>query len=143
MNLKIPQRHLFRFISLTPGLLFREDGDVSSNTVSDIERKEQENEEEGLLCRKCGHVITSPDHQIQVNGGHLHTFFNPAGVIYEIGCFSNAPGCLQYGPSSSEFTWFAGFTWRLSLCGLCTAQLGWFFSSSDTIFYGLILKNLS
>ncbi len=128
---------------MVTAFLLRQDGETSSYIDVEDQDSSEEKEEEGLFCRKCGHYITSPDQLIEVNDRHHHTFFNPAGVIYEIGCFSSAAGCVQYGPPSSEFTWFAGFTWRLSLCAICSAQLGWFFRSGDMAFYGLIVKNLS
>lgn len=124
-------------------LLFRQKNDTSSSTVFEEQQKEKEKEKEGLFCRECGHYITSKDQIIEVDGQHYHTFFNPAGVVYEIGCFSSASGCQRYGPPSSEFTWFAGYTWQMSLCAVCQCHLGWFFRSIDASFYGLIVKNLT
>ncbi len=124
-------------------LLLRYEGGTSSDTVSREESRPEEKDEEGLFCYKCGHFITSRKSAIKITEQHHHTFFNPAGVIYEIGCFSDAAGCIQYGPFSSEFSWFAGYMWRLSLCAVCTTHLGWLFSSGDSSFYGLIIKNLS
>jgi hypothetical protein len=81
--------------------------------------------------------VSSPD------GSWTHTFFNPAGIVFEIICFSTAPGCLVQGPSSTEFSWFAGFTYRLAFCGNCLTHLGWFYESRDSSFFGLILKKLA
>ena len=121
--------------------LFREQ---SSPTVeTDTIDRSEEKPDKAILCRQCGHRITAAAHAIEVNDGHHHTFFNPAGIIYEIRCFSSADGCLQYGPFSDEFTWFAGYTWRLALCAACSLHLGWYFSSGELGFYGLIGKNLS
>jgi hypothetical protein len=33
-------------------------------------------------------VITSPAERIVVQGSHQHTFANPHGIIYEIGCLN-------------------------------------------------------
>lgn len=123
--------------------LFREEGE----TVSDIDTISRDEEEaqgaKGLICRQCGLFITSEDLSIEVNDTHHHTFFNPAGIIYEIRCFSGAKGCSLHGPPSTEFTWFAGYTWRIALCMSCATHLGWFFSSGDLGFFGLIKKKLS
>ncbi len=108
------------------------------------EEQQQETETgEVIVCRQCGHPVTERRNKLVVNGGHLHTFFNPAGIIYEIGCFGRAPGCWVHGPASIEFAWFPGFTWRLALCDNCTTHLGWFFASEDSTFFGLILKKLA
>lgn len=121
--------------------LFREQ-DESAIDTDTIDRSE-ESPEKALFCKLCGNRITVDAQAIEVNDGHHHTFFNPAGIIYEIRCFSAAEGCLQYGPFSDEFTWFAGYSWRLALCSSCSVHMGWYFSSGGTGFYGLISKNLS
>jgi hypothetical protein len=95
-----------------------------------------------LYCALCGHAITSEAEKIEMNGDHRHTFFNPAGIVYELGCFHRAPGCLIGEEISADFTWFAGYVWSLALCGSCLAHLGWCFSSDSTSFFGLIGKNL-
>jgi hypothetical protein len=108
--------------------------------------KEEEEEEtspnEAIYCRACGGAVTDRDQKIAVHGSHTHTFFNPAGIVFELGCFSAAPGCHSAGEASSEFTWFAGYVWRFALCRQCNSHLGWFFEMGDSSFFGLILANL-
>ena len=108
--------------------------------------KEEEKEEvspgEAIYCRACGGAVTARDQKIAVHGSHTHTFFNPAGVVFELGCFSAAPGCHSAGVASSEFTWFAGYVWRFTLCRQCNSHLGWVFEMADSSFWGLILANL-
>jgi hypothetical protein len=99
-------------------------------------------EDDFILCRQCGHPITTLDHIIAVNGQHAHTHTNPAGITYRIGCFSSAPGCLIYGERISDFTWFEGFSWCLALCSYCLTHLGWHYQSPGSQFFGLILDNL-
>ena len=96
-----------------------------------------------ILCRQCFHMITGPDEGIWMNGSHRHTFANPVGVVYEIGCFNSAPGCRVVGPASDEFTWFSGYLWRVAICSKCLTHLGWHFLPSGVHgFYGLILDRL-
>lgn len=122
--------------------LFREDAD-SDVVVRTIERdEEEEKEEKALFCRFCGKQITELRFAIEMSDDHHHTFFNPAGIIYEIRCFSQAEGCVRHGPSTDEFSWFPGYTWRLALCSECFVHMGWYFSSGTLGFYGLIGKNL-
>lgn len=95
-----------------------------------------------ICCLACGGVVTAKDQKIQVSGSHAHTFFNPAGIVYELGCFQKAPGCLVVGAPSREFAWFPGHLWRIALCHHCRTHLGWLFAMEGNSFYGLILKKL-
>jgi hypothetical protein len=97
---------------------------------------------DSLYCRACGGLVTDGDQQISVNGSHAHTFFNPAGIVYELGCFRNAPGCSVVGEATMEFTWFANHSWRFGLCLLCDTHLGWLYETAEQTFYGLILTRL-
>ena len=105
--------------------------------------EKQAEEEEYLLCRQCLHVITSPAERIAVDGQHQHTFANPHGIVFEIGCFASVIGCGYAGPPSDEFSWFKGFSCRVALCIRCLSHLGWLFTSSGyESFHGLILDRL-
>ena len=96
-----------------------------------------------IVCRNCRRHITDPSQAVSINGVHAHTFANPHGYVYDIGCFQSAVGCAIVPPSSTEFTWFSGYDWRLALCGGCDAHLGWFFSGPGSSFFGLILERLA
>jgi len=99
--------------------------------------------EEYILCRTCRHIITSPAERIEVQGSHRHTFANPQGIVYEIGCFRTAAGCGYVGPSTGEFTWFKGYSWRIAACSRCLTHLGWLYiSNALPSFNGLILDHL-
>ena len=100
-------------------------------------------EERFILCANCGHAITMPESIITVDGKHIHEFTNPAGLTYEIGCFSSADGCTNYGEPTLDHTWFEGFGWSFSVCSNCFTHLGWFYTSGDESFYGLILDLLT
>jgi hypothetical protein len=95
-----------------------------------------------IICSQCGHKITSPRHIISVNDHHRHTCINPAGVTYQIGCFSSAEGCMSYGELLMEHTWFTGFSWNYALCSHCGVHLGWYYQNENDSFYGLILDLL-
>lgn len=98
--------------------------------------------EKAVRCRACRAVVTSVNREIAIHGNYLHTLFNPAGIVYEIRCFSQAPGCVNHGQPTDEFTWFAGYTWQYSLCAACLDHLGWFYTSSAGFFFGLIDSRL-
>jgi hypothetical protein len=100
-------------------------------------------EEPFILCRDCLHPITRPSDRVSIEGRHAHTFANPHGIVFEIGCFRRAPGCGAIGPASSDFTWFAGHRWRVCICAACLVHLGWvFLPAVGDVFYGLILERL-
>lgn len=123
-------------------LLFRGQSDAPGATPDSSIDDETDNEQSrALLCRICLLPITTRKQRIEKEGKHLHTFFNPAGIVYEIGCFRNAPGCRTYGPLSSEFAWFTGYSWQVVCCCSCQEHLGWRFLKDDE-FFGLIVKKL-
>lgn len=130
------------FCPVPATLLFRGESEAPGVTRDSSIEDESDNEQSrALLCRTCLIPITTEKQRIEKEGKHLHTFFNPAGIVYEIGCFRSAPGCLTYGSSSSEFTWFTGYIWQFVCCSSCQEHLGWKFDADDE-FFGLIIKKL-
>jgi len=117
--------------------------ETPENSVEDEQREKESDSEKYILCRQCRQVIASPDERIVVQGSHQHTFANPHGIIYEIGCFRSVIGCGYAGPASDEFSWFRGFSWRVAVCAMCLTHMGWLFiSSGSDSFNGLILDRL-
>jgi hypothetical protein len=108
----------------------------SGTTTRDETR---EREDEVLRCRACEAEITREDERIEMSGAHAHTFVNPHGHVFEIGCFARAPGCAVLGPGSAFFSWFPGYAWRIAVCSQCRTHLGWSFGD----FWGLILPRLA
>ena len=100
-------------------------------------------EEEYILCRQCRQAITKPAERIAMQGSHRHTFANPHGIVFEIGCFRSVKGCGYAGVASDDFSWFAGYSWRVCFCTMCLTHLGWKFSpKGGEHFHGLILDRL-
>jgi len=95
-----------------------------------------------LKCAHCGSRVARTSDRIEVNSHHEHTFINPVGVIYKIGCFKVASGVIEVGPSTTEFSWFSGHSWRCLACGGCEVHLGWSFTAVGSCFLGLILSQL-
>ena len=109
----------------------------------EVEDEKKEEDEEYILCRLCDHPVTRDADRIERDGSHQHTFANPHGIVYEIGCFRSAPGCGYSGPATNEFTWFKGYSWRIAMCRACLTHLGWLFDAAgNDRFYGLILDRL-
>jgi|NGEPerStandDraft_6_1074524.scaffolds.fasta_scaffold00425_18 hypothetical protein len=95
-----------------------------------------------LQCAHCKNKVARTTARIEVNGLHEHSFVNPMGVIYRISCFGSAPGALEVGVASDQFTWFQGYVWCVLICSGCTQHLGWSFTSRDARFCGLVLNQL-
>jgi hypothetical protein len=95
-----------------------------------------------LLCRACGNPITTEADRTTVEGAHEHVKTNPAGLVFRIGCFRAAPGALGWGDAFAEHTWFAGYTWQISLCAGCGVHLGWAFGGAGGSFHGLVTERL-
>lgn len=99
--------------------------------------------EEAILCAQCCQVITSAAERIAVQGSHQHTFTNPHGIIFQIGCYRSAKRCRYAGPVTEEWSWFKGFRWRIAVCSSCLTHLGWLFAcAGKESFHGLILNRL-
>ncbi len=96
-----------------------------------------------LYCARCNHWITDEQQRIAVNGAHAHTCTNPLGITFHIGCFRSAPGCSAEGAATHEHTWFPGYAWQIAYCGRCNTHLGWWYTSPDDGFYGLINERLT
>lgn len=105
---------------------------------------EEKEDDELIVCRQCLQIVTRPEERMEVDGSHVHTFANPQGIVFEIGCFRSVTGCGFSGSPSSEFTWFSGYQWRVAVCGGCLSHLGWLFQGgSGDSFCGLILNRLA
>jgi len=94
-----------------------------------------------IYCAACGHAMTRTRWRIAQRDAHEHTVFNPAGRLFTIVCFKEAPGAALHGTSSADFTWFPGYRWTVALCGACGIHIGWRFDASD-VFFGLIKPRL-
>ncbi len=110
----------------------------------ETEYKEEDTESGQIVCRQCGFAITNDSSRIAVSGTHHHTFANPHGIVYEIGCFGAAPGCAVMGRPTNEFTWFPPHSWQVAICGSCLSHMGWrFIQAGGSVFFGLILDRLA
>jgi len=139
-------------LSLSPGiggifnplLYFKSLTDKEINTIADrlFKKRQKKEKDPAIRCIVCKNIITSDTDVISIAGQHRHSFRNPAGFSYEIGCFSSARGCVKLGEPTNEFTWFPGYSWCYSVCSKCYTHIGWYYQSADHHFYGLILNRL-
>ncbi len=130
---------------LKPSFLLRA---FRENKVLSFTKKQSQekplDEKEFLYCASCLTLITTGDQRILMEGGHEHTFFNPGGVIFKIGCFQEAPGSFAQGAATADFSWFTGFQWRVAHCGGCLQHMGWqYLQKEKRGFWGMILDQLT
>lgn len=122
-------------------LLERGDGRGAARAAARLRRLLGEDSRRRMLCRPCGATVTTADDGVRIRGAHVHRRVNPAGLVYEFGCFASAPGVVSVGEPTSEFSWFEDARWVISVCRSCGAHLGWRFSGARE-FYALILVRL-
>lgn len=105
----------------------------------------QEREDDPLYCARCGHLVTRGRWAFAPDGGHERVFFNPAGHVFRLRCFTEAPGASDSGPPTDAFTWFKGYDWNFALCRGCSEHLGWRYTgaAAPPLFWGLIKDRLS
>jgi len=127
--------------------LLRDDPQNKGGTITktSVSEKKTAKREKFIRCSQCLQPIAHPSSRMSISGSHVHTFANPSGYLYEIGCFRSVMGCGYMGPASGEFTWFKGYSWKVTYCERCHAHLGWLFISSGESFSfnGLILDRLT
>jgi hypothetical protein len=117
---------------------------IGTGIETDPSEAETTEDKEFIRCRKCGNPVTHPSERISMDGSHAHTFANPGGILYEIGCFRSVVGCGYMGPTTDDFSWFKGYSWKVIYCGKCSDHLGWLFISPvNDPFNGLILDRLT
>lgn len=138
--------HCDHYLFSSGALIFtrpRRDSEKMRRPLIDSDQLEETAELPHVLCGNCRFQITLLQERIEVAAAHRHTFANPNGYLFEIGCFRRASGCVTTGGKTIEFTWFKGYFWQIAICRNCLTHLGWRFQSANDLFYGLILDRLT
>jgi hypothetical protein len=121
----------------------RRDDARPSGEVRPGSRPAAEDDGRGMLaCAGCLCPVTSSAARTEVAGKHEHTFANPAGFQFHLGCFARATGCHAMGEPSTYWTWFPGYSWQVEHCSTCGEHLGWLFRSQSHAFHGFVLDRL-
>lgn len=121
----------------------KQGGDNAKRSPQEKPFERESDSEEAILCRQCHQVLTNPSQRTSIQGAHQHTFANPHGVVFQIGCFRSVQGCGYVGPPTSEWSWFKGYSWRMLVCRMCLTHLGWLYTSTgNESFSGLILDRI-
>ncbi|MBT5263804.1 MAG: hypothetical protein HOL85_03165 [Rhodospirillaceae bacterium] len=99
-------------------------------------------EDVAYYCHACERLITRARWVIRHEGAHEHRRFNPAGFVFRIRLFSEAPGVAVEDVETEDFSWFSGHAWSIATCGGCGLHLGWRFAQAGSVFFGLIRNRL-
>ena len=122
----------------------KQDVDAAPAVIDEAAARPAPEDDRGrvLACARCRRAITTTADRIEVSGRHRHSFANPHGFRYQIGCFAQASGCQTVGAPSTYWTWFPPYAWQVEHCGQCGEHLGWLFRAEGDGFHGLILDRL-
>jgi hypothetical protein len=113
-----------------------------NSPAADADEKETADPPLLLACALCRQRITSSADRVARRGAHEHTFTNPEGIRFRIGCFGAATSTNAASSPTTYWSWFPGYAWQIELCAACGEHLGWRFSSSDDAFHGFVLDQL-
>ena len=73
-------------------------------TAPDSDLEQETHDDDEIYCAACGHGVTRARWRIVRNGDHEHTVFNPAGQLFRVVCFAEAPGVAAIGEATDDFT---------------------------------------
>jgi hypothetical protein len=94
-----------------------------------------------IWCAACAAALCDHDDRVEVSGASTHTFVNPAGIVFEILCVTEA-AVHEVSPRQSVFSWFPGYVWAVCACAACRVHLGWRFTGGGPAFVGLIRERI-
>ena len=69
--------------------------------------------DDALYCVRCGHLVTRSRWAHTPEGGHERVCANPAGRMFKVVSFLEAPGAGDQGSPTDEFSWFPGICLEL------------------------------
>ena len=120
--------------------------DDYQQSEEDPESTDDIDSESVLRCAQCGTAISKPEYLFQRD--ELGIYANPHGHVFDLITVSYAENVQSHGESTTEFTWFAGYAWRVLGCAHCNLHLGWRFEATQSgqtpsVFFGLLRNHLN
>jgi hypothetical protein len=82
------------------------------------------------VCAACSERLAREDWVLEAGAQHPLVFANPHGKFFELLLVSHVQNGVFDRAATTEFTWFAGYAWRIGSCAHCGAHIGWHFEST-------------
>lgn len=82
------------------------------------------------VCAACAARLAREDWVLQADTQCPLVFANPHGRFFELLLVSRVVGGVFDQHATTEFTWFAGYAWRIGSCARCRAHIGWHFEAT-------------
>lgn len=103
-----------------------------------------------FICKRCANEIGSYNDIFAMNKQGVQTSYcNPAGYVHETLTIykTKENSTFTIDRPSTEFSWFPGYSWQITLCANCRQHLGWKFVATKNnylpkSFYGLSGNNI-
>jgi len=100
-----------------------------------------------LCCCNCGIKICSREDMFSMSiEGPLQNYVNPAGHVHETLTVYKASNLRLFGRSSTDQSWFPGYSWTVCECSDCGHHIGWKFMSHKgtrpEYFWGISRANI-
>lgn len=78
-------------------------------------------------CAACQSPVA--DGADRLRSGTDGSFVNPHGYVHDLVAVLQAPGVVALGLPVTDHCWFNGYAWRVALCRVCAAHLGWVYDA--------------
>ena len=101
----------------------------------------------GVYCSRCRQEISNTSFIFSLHGQPTHNAFaNPAGHLRVVITFEFVRNYIEDSCLTSDFTWFAGYSWQIIVCQSCKSHLGWKYHTTSEeqpkLFYGLLQTSI-
>lgn len=83
------------------------------------------------VCAACAARLAREDWVLEAATQGPLVFANPHGRFFELLLVTRVVGGAFERHATTEFTWFAGYAWRIGSCARCRAHIGWHFEATD------------
>ncbi|XP_055534026.1 protein cereblon-like [Wyeomyia smithii] len=103
-----------------------------------------------FLCKRCDNEVGSYNDIFAMSKQGVQTSYcNPSGFVHETLTIykTKENSTFSVDRPTTEFSWFPGYAWQITLCANCREHLGWKFVATKknylpTSFYGLSGNNI-
>lgn len=93
-------------------------------------------EDQVLQCLVCSQNLGNISDMFTVPGseGSVGAYISSGGIVHQtvtLRRLLNSCHLIHHGRPEPKDSWFNGYAWTIICCGICTAHLGWYFTSTE------------